>query len=659
MLSDEVRRAAASKARRLRVLGGVGSGKTTAIARRVAGLLDAGEDGQGICVVAAGRSQAQKLREALTEALTETGVVLGNGVRVLTIRALCREALSTQKARAATAREPRLLNGIEELFLLEDLKAAGFEPKRLREGLEALYRSWADLSPKQPEPELDASLSALLISRHAMLPQELAYVAWHYLKGAEDAQAVTSADVPAATWTDAQAATSVTKPYKHLLVDDYQDLSRAAQAVTELLCSHSLAIAGNPHQSSSALETHPYPLGMFEPRWESVTDVETVVLAKTARCPQRIAAGVNALALSIVEQEKLLNVPGESSSSDASVEAPASARGGRLSADVMGSARESACDLLLDFDAATPLGQVHAVKWVDSTQECKEILSWLRRRFNDETDSLEPGQVLIVAPNRVWARQFARRCEALKQSYEAIISVNSMRGNPLRLDASAGMRSYTLLTLAAHPDDSAAWRSWCGFGEAAGNSVARQRAQGILSRCAGAQGERLLALLSDGDDASRDDFEQLLRPLAGDEDACTLYERASSQLLDPVFCREHRLRIATPQTVGGLEAKLVVIVGMVDGLLPTTPLRPGQADSRKAAEQRQRQRRMLYNLMGKASEELVFSFFQKAEPQTAERLGLAVRRLRPSQGGSSAMIASNGYLEEMGQAVPGIVSWLP
>jgi superfamily I DNA/RNA helicase len=165
-------------------------------------------------------------------------------------------------------------------------------------------------------------------------------------------------------------------------------------------------------------------------------------------------------------------------------------------------------------------------------------------------------------------------------------------------------------------------------------------------------------MLYNGEDATSEDFEQLLRPLDGDEDARALYERASSQLLDPVFYGEHRLRIATPQTARGLDARLVVLVSMVDGLLPTTPVRPGQADSSRAAELRQQQRRMLYGLMGKASEELVLSLFQKADPQTAERLGLAVRRLRPSQGGQSAMIAASCYLDEMGQAVPGIVAWL-
>jgi DNA helicase-2/ATP-dependent DNA helicase PcrA len=534
------------------------------------------------------------------------------------------------------------------MFLLEDLRGVLTEmkPASLKRALDARYRDWADLKTEDANPSqrLTSELAAQLVSRQAMLVAELSTVTWQYLSGAE--QQLAELQIP------------------HLLVDDYQDLSRASQAITGLLFSETLTVTGNPCQTQALNDPHPCPRGLMDFELASSPTCETIVLRHSLRCPQQVAAAGNALLLSQPEQE----------------------------------------DMLTTFDEETPLGRVTAVKWTDPTQECEEITSWIKRRHKDEEDPLELGSVLLVVPNRVWGRQFAKRLDTLKLPYEGLYAPNSLRGNPLRIDASAGMRSFTLLTLAAHPNDAVAWRSWCGFGHRQLNSAAWaqlvdwaqeqnldisealchlaqddaspfegsslltdawRRASAILERCKGRKGERLLASLCDGNDPSLDDFEALVRPLDGTETAIELYERARDQLLDPAFTHKRHLRLATFSTAVGLEAGTVILTGMVDGFLPTVSLYGGASEKDTGAQreegvsQRHVERCALYDTLSKAGFELVFSYFQKADVQVAEKLGMEIRRRRPERGSERALLAPSSFLDEMGHAIPGVVSRLP
>jgi superfamily I DNA/RNA helicase len=450
--------------------------------------------------------------------LVASGVKHAADVSVSAIRGVCRSLLDTPDAIKATGRAPRLTNGVEEVFFLEDLKGKlpDMKPADLREKLESLYRGWANLNMDtwakidEDEMNLQNLVESELTARQAMLTAELSAVSLRYLNGIEEGN------------EDVRIA--------HLLVDDFQDFSQASQAVCGLLFSETLTVAGNPCQTQSLNDLYPYPQGLINLNGVSsaLSCDETIVLTTTLRCPQRVAAAGNALMLSESE-------------------------------------------LLAAFDESMPLGCVTAVKWADPVLECEEITSWLKRRSTDEKNPLELGSVVIIVPNRVWGRRFSQRLDALKLPYEARYTPNSLRGNPLRLDASAGMRSLTLLTLAAHPDDAVAWRCWCGFGHPQTNAAvwgrlmdwareqkftvsealrhlarteeegrdspfegsdllvpAWRRAVAILERCQGKKGERLLGLLCEGNDPTLDDFEALVRPLDGTETALELYERASN-----------------------------------------------------------------------------------------------------------------------------------
>jgi superfamily I DNA/RNA helicase len=694
-MPTEVRQAIDSQARVLKVLGGAGTGKSLVIEQRVLRLLRAGSSPRDIRVVAMNRMAARSLEARLAS----SGVNYAADVSVSTIRDICRSLLDTPEAFEATGRCPRLINGVEQIFLLEDIRvqAPNIKPVDLRKMLESLYRNWANLDVDGAKTPTDKSLRNLLesqlIARQAMLVAELPAVAWRYLSG------------------DKGERDGLRIP--HLLADDFQNLSRASQAVVGLLFSETLTVAGNPCQAQPLNDSWPYPQGLrdFEiaslpDRETTISDTETVILKKSLRCSQRVTAVGNALVLSMLEQEDagtFWNEPAKESSASPPSPPATSPNPPATIDDAAGTARAT-LELLAAFDESVPLGRVTAVKWTDPVQECEETTSWLKRRSNSEKDPLELGNVLIVVPNRVWGRQFSKRLDALKVPHEDWYMPNSLRGNPLRLDASAGMRSFTLLTLAACPDDAVAWRSWCGFGQRQANGVvwnrlmdwtreqkvsvsealrhvaqgenspfegsdllaeAWRRATAILKRCEEKRGERLLSLLCEGEDPSLDDFEALVRPLDGTESALDLYERARDQLLDPVFTYERRLRVATFATAAALEAKLVILVGMVEGLIPAVSSHDsdnsGSASEEAAADAwiRRQERCALYDTLSRATSELVFSYFQKADARVAEKLGMIVRRLRPERGGDRALLAPSGFFDEMGHTVPGVVARLP
>jgi hypothetical protein len=66
----------------------------------------------------------------------------------------------------------------------------------------------------------------------------------------------------------------------------------------------------------------------------------------------------------------------------------------------------------------------------------------------------------------------------------------------------------------------------------------------------------------------------------------------------------------------------------------------------------------LYDTLSRATSELVFSYFQKADARTAEKLGMKVRRLRLERGSDRALLAPSSFLDEMGHAMPGVVARL-
>lgn len=140
--NEGVARAALSSSRAIQVIGGPGTGKSQAIVQRAAHLLESGTQPSELLVLAATRSAADALRSRVTAC----GAPGAAEVQVCTPMQFFEQVLSCPEARAFTGRNPRLLADFEERILMEDMKACGLKPKRLREMLKFFFRQWTELA---------------------------------------------------------------------------------------------------------------------------------------------------------------------------------------------------------------------------------------------------------------------------------------------------------------------------------------------------------------------------------------------------------------------------------------------------------------------------------------------------------------------------------
>ena len=116
---------------------------------------------------------------------------------------------------------------------------------------------------------------------------------------------------------------------------------------------------------------------------------------------------------------------------------------------------------------------------------------------------------------------------------------------------------------------------------------------------------------------------------------------------DPVFpdtmCE---VRVGTLRYAHGLEPKLMVVAGAVDGMLPAAD-KPTQAE---------RQLRELYVAAGQSRDSLVFSRPQKAEAQLAQRCHMRAARFKSERGVRMAMLTRSPFVDGAGDWMPGDVS---
>jgi DNA helicase-2/ATP-dependent DNA helicase PcrA len=640
-LTDELVSAIDTDDRYIRVLGGGGTGKSLVVAKRIERLITDGCDPARILAVVTNRNALRTLEDRLTAAGTDW-----SGLALATPQELCVRLLGTPQAMVATGRIPRLLNSIEELFLLEDLKCVGLKPSKIREMVRFFYREWTELGDDAPdfirdshESDLYTALTMHLLLRQAMSVNELSNVTYRYLT--QDEHTLSAAE------------------YEHVLVDDFQNLNRASQLVVTALAARSLTVTGDVFEVRASNEPYPYPKGLLN-LIEDHPDTVTVTLTRSLRCPQRVAAAGNALLMAAEAEVDREHLP-------------------------------------VTFDQQTPIGKVTVVKWQNPNTESKELAAALKRWLSNSQGALLPQDILVIVPNRVWGRRISRSLDDEALVHEDLFADIPIGGNPQRLEVSSGMRSYTALALTAQPDDIVAWRSWCGFGDYLTNSnawshllkyaneqgidpikaleraavgtddlflqagvlgFAYRSGRALIERCADLTGSSLVAGIHQGDDASFEDLLRLLGSVESGETASQLYDRARRRMSDPWSLTDDRVRIATLNSASGIEAKLVVFAGMVDGFLPSSATFGLLGAPRTQQRQRERERHSLYSILSQSSEQLVFSYFRKCDIDLAESLAMEVRSIRVEHGERVAMLTVSRFIEDMGEAVPEAVGEL-
>jgi len=605
----------------MRVVAGPGTGKTFALMRRVARLLQEGATPDRMLVCTFTRTAARDLEGELAR----LGVDGVDRVRAGTLHAFCFGLLGRVEVLEATGRVPRPLLHFEERFLLEDLNRDGFGRIRERDRrLQAFNAAWARLqweTPGWPEDPVDQAFHRELVRwlrfHQAMLIGELVPEALRYLR-----------ENPASPHRGV---------FEHVLVDEYQDLNRAEQVLLDLLAEAGhLIVIGDEDQSIYSFKfAHPEGIATFDRTHPGTYDVQ---LHECRRCPRLVVEMANRLIANNLDRTPRVLQP----------------------------------------LPRNPDGEVLVVQWRTIEEEARGIAAIIRRRI--QCGEVDPGRVLVLAPRRHLGYAVRDALNALGVFAHSFFHEEA-------LDEDDAQEAFTLLTLLANPEDRVALRCWCGFGspslrsgawarlrqhcETSGESpraalerltsgdltlphtrplVERFRElQRCLSDLQGLRGQVLVDALFPGDQQWTALIRSLASRIEGDEfDAQALREHLRIGITQPELPTDvDYVRVMSLHKSKGLTADLVVVVGCVEGLIPT--LTDGTPTEQAASLEEQR--RLFYVAITRTRLTLILSSVTQLPRDLAHRMGARVGRGGPRHANT---IASR-FLDELGPSRPAAV----
>ncbi|HWW88473.1 MAG TPA: ATP-dependent helicase [Vicinamibacterales bacterium] len=588
----------------LRVLAGPGTGKTYSMKRRVMRLLQEEADPGRLLACTFTRTAARDIAREIAG----LGVPGADGVWAGTLHSFCFSVLRRQAVLETTGRMARPLTSSEERFLIEDLRSFG-GVREAGKKLEAFAAAWARLQTDDPGWPHNAADRAFQTALHdwlrfhgAMLVGEMVPVTLEYVRS--------------------NPLCDERYLFDHVIVDEYQDLNRAEQLLIDLLAEQgSLSIIGDEDQSIYSFKhAHPEGISTFADAHPGTHD-ET--LSQCRRCPTDVVAMANSLILH----------------------------------------NASASGRPLEPRPENREGDIHIVQWNSLEEEAAGIAAYVLQRI--EQGGLTAGEVLILAPRRQLGyavRNALREGGVVAHSF---FNEQALDGNPKELDHCAAQHAYALLTLLADPDDRVALRCWCGFGL---NSLGEPGWRRVRARCeaTGASPrdvlEQLLigeikiahtgpvveryALLKEREEALSGvtghtladllflegaDWAESLRAIVtssfprnagfGADDLLEEVRTGVTQLETPTDV--DYVRVMSLHKSKGLTARLVVIMGCVEGVIPRIDF-----DEPPVAQQRslEEQRRLFYVAVTRTTEILVISSVTRIPPQQALHMGVTLVR---------------------------------
>jgi len=268
---------AAAPEPRVRVIAGPGTGKSFAMKRRVAKLLESGVAPQEVLAVTFSRVAAEDLHRELPKLGTPGCAELeGQDLHSLAMR-----LLSRKRVLEAVGRVPRPLNTFETKAMICDLAGANGGKRKVKKMIQGYTAAWAQSQGDEPgfakddaEKNFQADLLDWLDFHEGMLIGELIPYLVRYLK-----------DNPAA---------AEHKEFKHLLVDEFQDLNKAEQtAIAYLGAAAEVCIVGDDDQSIYSFKNaHPDGIREWKDMHPGCADLE---MADCHRCPTTVVEMANAL----------------------------------------------------------------------------------------------------------------------------------------------------------------------------------------------------------------------------------------------------------------------------------------------------------------------------------------------------------------------------
>ncbi|OGV95900.1 hypothetical protein A2W24_01025 [Microgenomates group bacterium RBG_16_45_19] len=381
----------------IRVLAGPGTGKSFALKRRVTRLLEEGTAPEEILALTFTRMAAKDL----TADLISLGVAGCEEVRAGTLHSLCFSILNREQVLQLTGRNPRTMLKHEVKYLIRDLSRDIFGTIKNRETrLRRFEAAWAQLQheePGWPRTPLDQQFQDATISwlkfHKSMLVGEMITETLKYLR-----------DNPMATERSA---------FHHILVDEYQDLNKAEQALIDLLADNAtLTVIGDDDQSIYGFKyANPEGIIYFP---TSHAGTHPLTLLECRRCPVSVVRVANTLiSHNTVRVDKVL------------IERPQNG-----------------------------YGEFHILQWRTLTEEADGIARIIAARIRAET--VKPEEVIVLVPRRLIAYPIRDALAANGLSVQLGFEDET-------LDPTAAQERYSLLNLLANPNDRVALRVLMGY----------------------------------------------------------------------------------------------------------------------------------------------------------------------------------------------------
>jgi superfamily I DNA/RNA helicase len=609
----------------LRVVAGPGTGKTYSLMAGVTQLLSNAVTAARILVSTFTRTAAADLKREIAK-ITFFGardIVAG------TLHSFCFSVLSREGVFPVTGRVPRPLLDYELPFLVADLRDKSFGGLRDREKrLRAFGAAWARLQHEKPgwasdavDRKFDTELNSWLRFHEGMLIEELVPIALRYFRQNPAAPELTAFD--------------------HVLVDEYQDLNKAEQVLLDTLAEHgSLTVIGDEDQSIYSFK-YAHPEGIREfPATHAGTILETLELCR--RCPKRvIELANNLIGVNASRSKRLLKPP-------------------------------ATCDD----------GEVLIVQWLNMEQESRGLARFIKQRIDK---GAKPGEILVLAPRRQFGYAIRNELVRLGVIAHSFFSEQSLDGNPRDSAACESQETHALLTVLARPQDRVSLRCFCGFGDPSLESAGWRRIRAHAEK-AGTHPRDVLDALVDGSlrlayvDGIVKRYVELKRRetelggLRGSALADALFPATkewadpfrgwAATITDPNYTAAdlsdvlttaiarpelptdvEYVRVMSLHKSKGLTAQLVVIVGCIEGLIPSFDSTLRGAEIARHLEE---QRRVMYVAITRSRTTLVISSIRQMRRDLAHKIGA---RLVYGPGSVGPAITSR-FVNDLGSTAP-------
>lgn len=617
---------------RMRVMAGPGTGKSFAITRNVQRLLEIGVSPERIFACTFTNVAANEL----TEKISGINVQNANKVKSGTIHSFCLSILFNSDFFKMTGRNPRPLLDYELDFLYEDLKSERFGHKK---GVEKLLKkfkaSWAsspDLDPGWPHNPLEQSFQAELLAwlkfHNAMLLDELIFETSRYIHNTTN--------------------NMVSNSFDHVIVDEYQDLNKAEQALIELINPNkSILIVGDADQSIYCSLKYAFPEGIRE-YGKLYPDVVDETLDTCRRCPTTVIDMANKLISFNQNRDPNLLKP------------------------------HSSCNT----------GVVKNLVWESFEEEARGLAELVKVTI--DLGMQEPGDILILMQNNKFGDAVFQQLDELDVPVINYFSKGILKNKPSEPEQAKPLESLALLQYLANENDLMALRVFVGAGH---KKLVSEGWIEIMTHC-NSSGDDLkealekiaalklnvklkrtiqeryvllkttieqfhlmkkhevLDILFPASEAWANGIRETIQKV----DLTTAsYSDVHSKILnclklveDP-SSKSSKVRVMSLHKSKGLTSKMVIVGGVLDGLIPHISSNQTVDEQERELEE---QRRLFYVSITRPTETLILSRPKIVEAKLARSLTIPINKSFYINGINYYQVKYSEFLDQLGPKFP-------